>query len=138
MLVLRKLVFSLVIGLFPQIAAADPLSFVCSFDRSVAANISREFGIQIDERAEKDFTIRFVSEVRAETAQMIGNNGAANVIPIWGDNRVTFVEITPNGTVQTTAVYGFRQGEKAAVHSRTTGGEGYELPSQYYGFCEVR
>lgn len=71
-----------------------------------------------------------------DSATIVGKNGAANVVPIWGDNKLTFVEMADNGTVHTTAIYGIGLGKKAAAHSRAFGGEGYELPSQWYGFCE--
>ena len=136
---MRIAAFLLVAGLLaPDESAADPTAFDCKYERSAAANISTGLGVQTDVRDEADFTISFVASMGADVGQMIGNNGAADVLPIWGDGKVTFVEITGNGTVQTTVVYGLSQGRKASAHSRTTGGEGFEMPSQYYGFCDIK
>ena len=125
-------------GILPFSALAEPIAFECEYSLSVGANISQELGVQTDIRNEQDLEMRFVAEPGAKQAQLIGNNGAANVIPVWGDGKVTFVEITATGTVQTTVIYGLGFGKKASAHSRTSGGEGYEMPSQYYGFCDVR
>lgn len=122
----------------PVSAVAELISFDCTYPIRVGANFSKDSRIQIEKSNDNDFVLRFTTTIGADKAQLIGNNGAAEVTPIWGDNKLTFVEITKNGTVQTTVIYGFGLGTKATVHSRTTGGEGFEMPSQNYGFCDVK
>jgi len=117
---------------------SDKLFIDCNYSVSVAANISSELGIQTDKRTNSNFNLTFVVTKNDKTGVVIGNSGAINVMSVWGNDKLTFIEVTKNGTVQTTAIYGIGKGKKASVHSRTTGGEGYEMPSQYYGFCNIK
>ena len=47
-----------------------------------------------EEQHESEYDIQFVATPNEQAAIMIGNNGAANVIAVWEDGKVTFVEIT--------------------------------------------
>jgi len=118
--------------------ASDKLFIDCNYSVSVAANISSELGIQTNKTTNSNFNLTFVVTKKNKVGVIIGNSGAVNVTSVWGENKLTFIEVTQNGTVQTTAIYGTRKGKKASVHSRTSGGEDYEMPSQYYGFCNIK
>lgn len=109
----------------------------CSFSHSAAANIMPGGSVQMDLSTTDRMAFSFVWSPETGEATMSGNLGAVRVVPIVGENRLTFLEVTDNGTVQTTALYGLTIGEVAAVHSRASGGEGYELPSQWYGYCNM-
>ena len=116
----------------------EPILYECLFRESAAANISESLGIQVEISSEEVMKFSFVTKGK-EDATMIGNLGGSNVVPVWGQGKLTFVEVTGNGTVQTTALYGNQRGGRvAAVHSRTTGGAGFEMPSQWYGFCQIK
>lgn len=117
---------------------AAPFAYYCDYEVGVAANISEGLGVQTDISTDDEFSLQFVVEANEQDGTMIGNAGASNVVAIWGKQKVTFIEVTANGTVQSTVVYGEGFGTFASAHSRTTGGPGYEMPSQYYGFCDVR
>ena len=120
-------------------ARADTLSFECHYPTSVAANLSpNTANITTDLRTDDNFKLSFVIDAGADKGYMQGNMGASPVHAVWGDGKVTFLEVTGNGTVQLTAVYGLGRGSFGSVHSRSTGGRGFELPSQYYGVCEVK
>jgi hypothetical protein len=79
---------------------------------------------------DEPFILKFAYDNVMETAVLIGNNGVANVTPLRGDDKITFVEVTPTGTVQTTTIAG-----SGAVHSRNSVIGGQIAASQYYGSC---
>ncbi|SDY57167.1 hypothetical protein SAMN05444004_10228 [Jannaschia faecimaris] len=120
-----------------QVNDAFPFVLECTFSASVTANISTKFGIQVKNDSETIMDFKFLLASESE-ARMVGDRGDAKVVPVWGINRVTFVETTSTGTMQTTTMYGIGRGKKAAVHSRSSGNEGLEIPSQWYGFCEAQ
>ena len=131
-----------ILASLPLYVAAEPISVTCKYQVSVAANISIADSSKVDVttnvKETDDMAFSFVMEEGENKACMQGNNGATAVNVIWGDEKVSFVEITGNGTVQVTAIYGKQRGRFASVHSRSTGGKGYEMPSQYYGVCEFK
>jgi hypothetical protein len=63
-------------------------------------------------------------------AYIIGNNGTEPVQVVKGAKRISFIEITPNGNVNTTTIR--ESGE--SIHSRHNAG----LPSQSYGKCDIQ
>ena len=115
--------------LFISNAQAGVLTFTCDFPTIVssrAALQSQDFG----------FVIR-IDTVTYE-ALLLGNNGHAELINAsTTDEQVVFIEITPSGSVQTTAI--LRKSNKA-IHSRhtvTTGLDGDRrfIESQNHGTC---
>lgn len=121
-------------------AHAQTLSVKCNYPVSVAANIpTGSMEIQTDVKKGGKFSLAFIVEKGASSAYFSGNAGAVKVHVIWGENKLTFIEITGSGTVQVTTVYGVQLNIKhGSVHSRASGGKGYELPSQYYGTCAIK
>jgi len=121
-------------------ALANSYTADCLYKVSVAANMSpASVGIVTDIKRNDKFELHFSFEDQIKTQGfMRGNQGVSPVTVVWGTNKITFLEITGNGTVQLTAVYGKSVGKFASVHSRATGGTGYEMPSQYYGTCELK
>lgn len=122
------------------LAHAQTLSVNCNYPVSVAANIpTGSAEIQTDLKKGGKFPLSFIVEKGASTAYFSGNAGAVKVNAIWGNKKITFVEITKTGTVQVTTVYGVQLNTlHGSVHSRASGGKGYELPSQYYGACIIK
>lgn len=71
------------------------------------------------------------------TAKMEGNAGTSDVLVTYGDRRMTLIEITGSGNVNTTSVY-FGKDIARSVHSRHTGIVEDPLLSQlsqYTGTC---
>lgn len=122
---------------FPAMAVSQPVALECQFGDAVFANVSEDLGVQIEVDGTAEMELIFVLQDDG-SATLIGNNGASDVVTVWGDNKISFLEHTPDGTVQVTAIFGVGPGRKAAVHSRSSGGEGFEMPSQFYGFCEAK
>ena len=91
---------------------AAPLSYKCTYTVSIAANIGSF--VQTDLREDDHFELQFAATPSVQEATMIGNLGASNVLAIWSSVKVTFIEITGNGTVQTTVVYGLNEGSFAS------------------------
>lgn len=111
----------------------------CLYTASAAANITKSHGVQIDIKHNDKFELHFSFEDQIKTQGFLrGNQGVSPVTVIWAKQKITFLESTIDGTVQLTAIYGRKFGKSISVHSRSTGGPGYEMPSQYYGICELR
>jgi hypothetical protein len=106
----------------PSLSLAEAINLECTF---IAA--SNEEGRMT---LEEPFVLKFAYDTVTETAVLIGNNGIANVTPLRGEDKITFVEVTPTGTVQTTTIAG-----SGAVHSRNSVIGGQIAASQYYGSC---
>lgn len=112
-------------------------SLRCSFPKFASADWgssgpqtktgSQDFGFQIDG-----------IDHAKQSARMIGNAGATDLLALDGDETITFVEQTPVGTVNVTSVFGWKDGARTfkAVHSRHTA-IGGPSPSQNYGSCEI-
>jgi hypothetical protein len=75
---------------------------------------------------------------KRQTARLIGNAGADDLLALGGTSTLTFVEQVPAGAINVTTVYAWRdkQGRFKVVHSRHTA-IGGPSPSQNYGFCQV-
>ncbi|ENM5934270.1 hypothetical protein CTB58_002091 [Vibrio mimicus] len=81
---------------------------------------------------DKDFVLRYLLDLEANKAYVLGNNGSNEVAIINGSDQVTFVEATGSGNIMTTTI----TASKKTVHSRNTVSFGGDLiPSQYYGHC---
>jgi hypothetical protein len=78
-----------------------------------------------------DFEMTFRYDLITGEAFMEGNNGISSVLMINGYEGLTFLEVIPTGSVQSTTV----QMSGAAVHSRHSMLLGELVPSQYYGLC---
>jgi len=84
-------------------------------------------------------------DLKAAKARIIGNNGSDDLTPIPGDNVLTFIEITPNGNVNTTTIFVWRDKRNGfkAVHSRHISigmktdavSGGGPVVTQNYGYC---
>lgn len=89
--------------------------------------------------AEQDFGFHIDGiDLKAGTARLVGNAGAADLATIRGDSTVTFIEQVPSGAINLTSVFAWRDKERRfkAVHSRHTA-IGGPSPSQNYGYCQV-
>ena len=76
-------------------------------------------------------------DLNAGTARMIGNVGSSDLFAVGGVGQVTFIEVTPGGSIHITAIFespvsgrGFK-----ATQSRHIAILGDPLPSQAYGYC---
>lgn len=81
----------------------------------------------------EDFALKFIVDDDGN-AFMVGNAGAESVTPIMSNNGISFIEITPAGSVQTTAI----DWSGASSHSRNTLLDSGLVPSQYYGKCVIK
>jgi len=82
----------------------------------------------------------FEGENRFGAARLIGNNGTADVTAVraLGDGSLSFIEITPGGSVHLLTVYALRRVDGAfeAVYSRHAGGVGgFPIASHDEGPC---
>lgn len=131
-----------VIALFclpSSFAHAATYSVNCVYTTSVAANLPHgATETQTDVKTDDNFKLSFVVESGANTGHLSADRGTAIVSVVWGAAKVTFIEITDDGTVQVTTIYGKEIGILGSVHSRATGWRGTEMPSQYYGTCEIK
>jgi hypothetical protein len=96
------------------------------------------------ERDPKGMSLHYDAiEWNGKRARLIGNQGAGDVGTITGLAAITFVELTPVGSVNVTTVFAAYQPgttDFIAVTSRHvgTGIPGLPpVPSQYYGSCRV-
>jgi hypothetical protein len=125
-----------VLGLFIgiQTLEAEPYDVRCHFERY--AGLSGDvFDPSKAEILETEFELLFVIDAEMGRAYVVGNVGTAEVqlVPVdSGDGGFIFLEQSPSGTVQVTAI----DANSDAVHSRHTMLSGELVPSQYYGWCE--
>jgi hypothetical protein len=132
---------ALAMGLYStQARATDPTAFVCTFDRGYFSTSRDSASFTTEPGGKMQLTYAAI-DVGKGTAQMIGNQGAANVTVVQGSGGLHFLELTPAGGLTVTSVY-FTPGSRgaaAAVHSRHTGDSiTGALVSQFFGFCEPR
>lgn len=78
-----------------------------------------------------EFELTFRYDLITSEAFVEGNNGISSVLLVNGYEGLTFLEILPTGSVQSTTVHM----NGAAVHSRHSIILGDLVPSQYYGLC---
>lgn len=112
-------------------------SLKCSFPWHTSTEWSKEEPELRTGKQTFEFNIDGI-DAQAGKARLIGNAGADDLTVLVGDTALTFLEVVPSGSVQLTAVYGWRDklGRFKAVHSRHTPING-PAPSQNYGFCQV-
>ena len=94
--------------------------------------------VELKTNREASFGFTFTIEDGVDTGTITGNGGAAKVSVLWGWDKITVIEVTPDMTAQTTTIYGKGRGTFGSVHPRGTGHPGFEQPSQNYGTCELR
>ena len=104
-------------------ANAQATSFVCNFD----TECSQETGCET-----KDMMLTFFVDEQGK-AYMQGNVDLVQVMPLIGDDAISFVEPAGSGIVQSTSVLNDGQ----AVHSRHTAILGDFVTSQWHGACDV-
>lgn len=112
----------LLISLLPSYAYAETL--VCEFS---SYHSQSETSLQTT----TEFELTFRYDLITSEAFLEGNNGISSVLLVNGYEGLTFLEILPTGSVQSTTV----QMNGAAVHSRHSIILGDLVPSQYYGLC---
>lgn len=114
--------------LFSSTCFADSVTMTlkCSFSEYVDRTTDRE-------TLDKPLEMTFITDPTNEKRAFIkGNNGSSPVTLFMGESYITFVEVTPNNSVQVTAI----EIGGTAVHGRHTFLSGNLRPSQYYGACE--
>jgi hypothetical protein len=77
------------------------------------------------------FEQTFIIDSEKESVYVIGDQGSGKVDQVAGEDGLSFIEITDNGSVITTTF----DSQGASVHSRNTTLNGILIPSQYYGRC---
>ena len=98
--------------------------FRCSFEEM-------ELDVAID-------AVSFEGENRFGTAMLIGSNGTAEMTAVQGFGSMSFIEVTPGGSVNLLTVYALRRvdGGFEAVYARHTGGfSGFPGASHDEGSC---
>lgn len=128
------------IVLFSGVASAQARSvksWKCEFPLVVNARWEGAKAGLKESRQELTFNID-AANAATRTARMIGNAGSADLRMLVGDDRVTFLELTPTGNLNVTVIYDARQpnGLFRAVHSRHFSLPGDPGPSQQYGTCK--
>ncbi|MGZ8927331.1 MAG: hypothetical protein ACXW03_02620 [Methylobacter sp.] len=109
-------------------AHGGTVNYVCDF-----AKFATPEGVEV---ANPPLHLDFVYDSTKNAAYVLGNNGANKVTPIIGIGRISFIEITGEGTPQTTTI--LQNG--IAVHSRHTPMplDSDFMASQNYGSCKIR
>ena len=81
--------------------------------------------------------VSFAAENRFGTAQLIGNNGTADLTAVRGYGSISFIEVTPGGWANLLTVYAVRRvdGRFEAVYSRHSGFGGFPSGSHDEGSC---
>jgi hypothetical protein len=115
----------------------DQAHLKCDFPWFASADWDGEVPVVKTAKQQFAFHIDGIDHSR-RTARLIGNAGAEDLLATEGLDSISFVEMTPSGTLQVTIVYKWRNqsGQFKAVHSRhpSIGGP---APSQNYGYCQV-
>ena len=108
---------------FPFVAVAVTTSYFCSFTLEATPK-----GLT---KQNKPFELRYLVDIAAKKAYLVGNAGSSAVEIIPNADGVSFVEITNSGNVMVTAIA--KNG--ASVHSRNGIMFKDIVPSQFYGKC---
>jgi len=137
-MMMRTLVLTLVfLTVFPAVAERwPPKAFKCLFTSGMSAEDNGS-GLSPDSVGPMAFTLASIN-VKAKTAQMVGNIGAETVTVISGGKGLHFLDITGTGNLVVTTVFSATDssGKFLAVHSRHIYLAGGPIVSQYYGNCE--
>ena len=104
-----------------KVANADERLFTCKFPYFSSSDLKIE--------KSENFILRFVLKDDG-TASIIGNSGAAPVMPFEDREKINLIEMTASGNIVFTTIDAFG----TAVHSKHTV-IGTLVPSQYYGTC---
>ena len=104
-----------------QLVHAETLSFECDYP-SYSDNEGKH-------KTKEQFGLRFLIDMDAGKAYVLGNVGSEEVSLIPNDDGLTLVEVTGTGNVMVTAIS--KTGN--SVHSRSGIMFGEIVPSQYYG-----
>ena len=116
---------------------ATQLLLSCAFNVSAEAALAPHNEKPSISKSDPEFEIQFVLERSKSSATIIGNQGARSVEVFWGNDSVSFLELTSWGTPAVTTVDMGRGKPLPAVHSRHTMIGGL-TPSQFYGECFVK
>jgi len=113
-------------------------AFSCNFESGLFTSFENG-APESEPSGELSFVFASV-DLEKGSAQMVGNNGAADVFLLAGSRTLHFLEQTPTGNLNVTTIYQDRSdnGHLIAVHSRHVGVEGDPWMSQYWGTCEAR
>lgn len=121
----RSLVVSFaVIICLPDLAWSNSATFSCSFVESCI----RDEGCSLT-----DLKIDYVINLQTGDAQAMGNLGNVSVMPLVGDELISFVQPLDSGAVQATTIFP----DGSAVHSRHTYILDTSFPQQLFGTCET-
>ncbi len=121
---MRKYVLSAALCLVCLPVSAGNLVYQCEFTSYASPK-----GIK---RVSEEFRLVFMIDTVTGDAVIVGNNGHAQVKPVFGSEGLTFLEHLDTGVVQTTTISKLGP----AVHSRHTIIAREVVPSQYYGVCK--
>ena len=77
---------------------------------------------------------------RYRTAQLVGNNGTADMMAVRGSGSMSFIEVTPGGWANLLTVYALRhvEGGFHAAYSRHPGFGGFPGANNDEGSCWAR
>ena len=77
------------------------------------------------------FELTYIIDPAKESVYVVGDRDSGKVEQVPGEDGLSFIQITDNGSVITTTV----DTKGVSVHSRNTTLNGILIPSQYYGRC---
>lgn len=113
-------------------------SLRCEFPVGVATDW--DSGSPIGEKTSLNGPLVFDSiDHKANSARLIGNVGASDLLLLATVDSLTFIEVTSTGNVNVTTVFSYyakRTRDFIVVHSRHVSIV-QPFPSQYHGTCEV-
>ena len=118
--VFKTLILALLL-IITSAAKAEERLFTCKFPYFSSSDLKIE--------KSENFILRFVLREDG-TASIIGNGGAATVMPFEDREKISFIEMTTSGNIMFTTI----DASGTAAHSRHTV-IGTLLPQQYYGSC---
>lgn len=142
-------IWSLQIGLLVALSSLVPTAlsargevkaFTCEFSRSATTNYEAgEFRTEID-NGDMRFTVAAI-DLNKNSAQMIGNAGAAELIVVSGRQRLNFIEVVEgSGTTNLLTVFSVGNSDDTlpAVYSRHVMILDSILVSQWFGDCVAK
>lgn len=117
-------------SLLPNEALSEVITLECSYPREATPS-----GVK-----KQDFAFSIVYDSTQGKAYMLADNGRAELAVIEGVESLTFLEVTPWGNVNTTAVIWLQSSNLSrltkSVHNRNPAISGEFVPSQNYGDCK--
>lgn len=103
---------------------ANKLSFTCFYNK--ASNMGKI--------AKDEMTLSFILDPASNEATVVGNNGASKVGTLSSEDGITFIEITPSGSIMSTSIL---LSDGTTVTSRNIMYNNKMLSSQLYGKCNI-